>query len=180
MRDLTNLELYAWHVGEIQANVEENVENIDLAVCYEDHGDEFLYIHTKNGEAFTYGWFINRPFHSETDSGFTRRPVPGVAGKIESKDVEYLSFDEVSWVCKNGEELKRGEYFISYDDPDEWGTESGSLSLDQFADNALEKVRADTIQLKLTLQERLNDLNLDSDTLVELLEIRDHLERAYF
>ena len=182
MRDLTNLKLYAWHVGDVQANVEENINDIDLAVCYADHGDEFLYICTKDGEAFTYGWFINRPFCilDEADDWVLRRPIPGVAGKIDSKDAEYLSFDEVSWVYKDGIELKPGEYYISYDDPDEWGVESGSLSLDQFADDALEKVRRDVVELKAKLQGYLDELNPDNEKLPELLAIRDQIGAFIF
>lgn len=178
LRELISEPLCAHGVGEVRANVEEDADDIVLAVCYEDHGDDFLYIRTKDGKEFKYGWYINRPFGDS--KGFVRRPEPGIAGKISAENAEYLFSDEIQWVCKDGRVLAPDEYFISYGDPDEWGVEPCTLVLDQFDSNALEKVRNEAVELKLKILESLDDLNLDTDDLSELLTARDLLEDFYY
>lgn len=63
--------------------VEENPKDIYLAIEYNDHGDDFLFIETKNGKRFLYGWFLNRfgfPDYDELDTSwntdkFIRKPI---------------------------------------------------------------------------------------------------------
>lgn len=41
------------------ANVEEKAEDINLAVLYSNHGDDYLFVKTKDGKSYTYGMFVN-------------------------------------------------------------------------------------------------------------------------
>lgn len=83
--------------------VEENPKDIYLAIEYNDHGDDFLFIETKNGERFLYGWFLNRcgfPNYNEldeswTDGRFVRKP------KLYKKDDHYETSNHLLWGLHN-------------------------------------------------------------------------------
>ena len=61
-----NERINVWDINhmyyEIKANIEEKVEDIRLAIKYSDHGDDFIFISTKDGRHFMYSWFCNRPW----------------------------------------------------------------------------------------------------------------------
>ena len=72
--------------GGIVCNVvtDEEIGDIKLAIKYEDHGDEFLYVKTYSGEEYEYGYYLNRYGYSdfdparnngEPDEEFIRRPI---------------------------------------------------------------------------------------------------------
>ena len=73
--------LHNWGGVDVLANVEEANEDIVLGIEYEDHGDDFILIKTKDA-IYEYGWFLNRPGwpdYSELDKEwcrdrFTRKP----------------------------------------------------------------------------------------------------------
>lgn len=44
----------------VLANVEENEDDVNLIIKYSDHGDEFIFVRTKNGEMYEYGYYLNR------------------------------------------------------------------------------------------------------------------------
>ena len=45
----------------VEVVTDEDVKDISLAIKYNDHGDEFLYIRTYSGEEYKYGYWLNRP-----------------------------------------------------------------------------------------------------------------------
>lgn len=49
----------------MKPNIEENEDDIFIAVKYEDHGDEFLYVETIDDKRYEYGWYLNRPSFPE-------------------------------------------------------------------------------------------------------------------
>ena len=72
--------------GGITLNVvtDEDIQNINLAIKYHDHGDEFLYVRTNSGEEYEYGYWLNRKFFEdfdinknsgESDAFFLKRPI---------------------------------------------------------------------------------------------------------
>ena len=73
-----------WGGFNVIADIDEKLEDIRVAVKYDDHGDEFLFIKTKDDKAYEYGWYINRrdvfcPDYDElikspNDYGFIRKP----------------------------------------------------------------------------------------------------------
>ncbi len=58
--------LHNWGGVILNCVTDEEIQDIDLAINYHDHGDDFLYVRTKNGEHFEYGYWLNRDreFHS--------------------------------------------------------------------------------------------------------------------
>ncbi len=73
-----------WGGINVVADIDEKLEDIKLAVKYSDHGDEFLFIKTKDGKMYEYGWYIGRRdvfcpdyddlIKSPNDYGFIRKP----------------------------------------------------------------------------------------------------------
>lgn len=68
----------------VDPQVDEEKENIDIAIGYEDHGDNFIFVKTKSGESYIYGWFCNRPGWPDQsdlertdmfDKDFIRKPI---------------------------------------------------------------------------------------------------------
>ena len=84
-KDLSNVILNNWGGISVKADIDEKMEDIVLAIKYEDHGDDFLLIKTKDG-TYEYGWWLNRerdfyPKYDELYDGiydwtklFIRRP----------------------------------------------------------------------------------------------------------
>jgi len=66
-------------------NIEERAEDIKLIVKYEDHGDEFIYVRTKAGEEFRYGFFLN---YADRNFDFIKTP------EIHN-NLEYDSYQKV-------------------------------------------------------------------------------------
>ena len=73
-----------WGGINVVADIDEKIEDIRVAVKYSDHGDDFLFIKTKDGKAYEYGWYIGRrdvfcPDYNElikspNNWGFIRKP----------------------------------------------------------------------------------------------------------
>ena len=73
--------------GGITLNVvtDEDIQDINLAIKYHDHGDEFLYVRTNSGEEYEYGYWLNRKNcfsdfdinknSGESDRLFLKRPI---------------------------------------------------------------------------------------------------------
>ena len=49
-----------WGGFKVLANVEETTDNANLAIQYDDHGDEFIFVRTKDGRIFEYGLYVTR------------------------------------------------------------------------------------------------------------------------
>ncbi len=58
--ELKNLKLNNWKSVVVAANVEEDIEDIHIAIGYHDHGDHFLFIQTKDGKRYEYGFWCGR------------------------------------------------------------------------------------------------------------------------
>ena len=73
-----------WGGINVVADIDENLEDIRVAVKYSDHGDDFLFVKMKDCNAYEYGWYIGRrdtfcPDYDEliktpNDFGFIRKP----------------------------------------------------------------------------------------------------------
>lgn len=61
---LQNLILGNYDKIKVRTEIEEKIEDIDLAIKYTDHGDEFLVIRS-NGKYYEYGWWQHRPGHPD-------------------------------------------------------------------------------------------------------------------
>lgn len=68
----------------VDVTTDEEIQDIDLAIKYNDHGDEFLYVRTYSGEQYEYGYYLNRfgypdysPENEKTnyDGRFIKSPV---------------------------------------------------------------------------------------------------------
>ena len=79
---LENLILGNWGGITLKAEIEEKMEDIDLAIKYNDHGDQFLVVRS-NGEYYEYGYYLNGRWYydyntvinnSKNDYGFIRKP----------------------------------------------------------------------------------------------------------
>lgn len=60
--DLNNVILNNWEGIRVRTDIDEKMEEIVLAIKYEDHGDDFLLIKTKE-KTYEYGWWLNREKH---------------------------------------------------------------------------------------------------------------------
>ena len=95
----------------LNAITDEELKDICLAIKYEDHGDEFLYIRTYSGEQYEYGYWLSRRDcwtdfdlarnEGESDSVFIRRPI------MFKKPNNYSISNETIWYLKRvfGEEF---------------------------------------------------------------------------
>lgn len=78
---LDNLILGNWGGIRLKAEIDEKLEDIDLVIKYNDHGDDFLVVRS-NGKYYEYGWWLNRNdqpeydevINSQKDCGFVRKP----------------------------------------------------------------------------------------------------------
>lgn len=48
----------------VKSSIDEKTEDVNLAILYQDHGDDFLVIRTGE-KIYKYGWFVNRPFYPD-------------------------------------------------------------------------------------------------------------------
>lgn len=95
----------------VRPMVEESDDEIYVAIRYNDHGDDFVYIKTKDGKQYTYGYFLNRrgypddnqildnPERYENDPSFIR--LPKVYKRSDSHQTENGLLRMLhSWVIK--------------------------------------------------------------------------------
>lgn len=73
-----------WGKVIVDATTDEEIGDINLAIKYNDHGDDFLYVRTYSGEEYEYGYWFNRRYypdydadknHGESDDIFIKRPI---------------------------------------------------------------------------------------------------------
>lgn len=98
---IENLILGNWGGIRLRAEIEEKLEDIDLVIKYNDHGDDFLVIRS-NGKYYEYGYWLNRNFqpeydeviNSQRDYGFIRKP------KLFHKFDKNCEFsNKIYWEC---------------------------------------------------------------------------------
>lgn len=96
-RDLRNLKLNCWDGIVVVANVEEDPKEIHIAALYEDHGDEFLFIETKDGQQFEYGFWCNRKYAYSYED-LIRNGAPSWANYVRLPDMfcDHVGDREVS------------------------------------------------------------------------------------
>lgn len=63
MDRLKDLKINAWKNIALAAGVDEKPEDIHIAILYHDHGDDFLFIQTKDGHQYEYGFWCNLKHH---------------------------------------------------------------------------------------------------------------------
>lgn len=61
-----NLILKTFEGMPFEARIEEDPEDIDFAVCYNYHGDEYVFIKTKDDKKYEYGYYLNLRYADET------------------------------------------------------------------------------------------------------------------
>jgi len=77
--------LHNWGGLTLNVITDEEIKDICLAIKYNDHGDDFLYIRTYSGEEYEYGYWLSRrdcwadfdpaKNNGESDDMFIRRPM---------------------------------------------------------------------------------------------------------
>ena len=70
----TNFILHYYGGMDLQVRLEEDWNDIDLFIVYEDHGDEFLRIRTKDGSVYEYGYVGNRKRILDEGIYYTTQP----------------------------------------------------------------------------------------------------------
>jgi len=107
MERLNNLILNQWNHISVKANVDEKLDDIRLAIMYDDHGDDFLYIETYDGQCYEYGYWLNRAFGGHPDStdltsyswmNFIRRPSTYKRIDERMRKAAEISNDIYRWV----------------------------------------------------------------------------------
>ena len=103
-KEFRTMKLNAWKNIVVSAGVEENINDIHVALKYSDYGDDFLYIETKGGHKFKYGFFCNLKYHTnyedlkpaeERKDGFLRNPVMFVKDMDEHGIVSNKLFHDI-------------------------------------------------------------------------------------
>lgn len=94
-----------WGGIRLNANIDEELKDVNLAIQYNDHGDDFLLIRTKEN-TYEYGWWLNRKNEPEYDdlyngkydwkNRFVRRPelFHKVDDKCRLSNEIYRKFDD--------------------------------------------------------------------------------------
>lgn len=67
-----NVALSAWKGVCVCSQIDEKKEDVDKLAIYEDHGDDFVIVKTKDGKVYEYGYFKNLKFPPTI---FVREPV---------------------------------------------------------------------------------------------------------
>lgn len=111
--EINNLKLCNYGAPSVKPCVEENEDDIFMAVRYEDHGDEFLYIETINNEKYEYGWYINRYGYPEYEELINKS---GYSPFIRNPKVKL----DTSWVNKQKEIQKDRFDFENDIDFEDW------------------------------------------------------------
>lgn len=97
--------LKGWRGYDMLPKVEENHEDIWLLIKYQDHGDEFLVVGTRDGRRYEYGCYTNRDDSKcnkyERDPVYFKKPDSESCAKLSNKIFEMLrirfgfDYDEV-------------------------------------------------------------------------------------
>lgn len=110
--------------------IEEADEDIDIAVKYYDHGDEFVVVRTLDGKCYEYGYYINRPGYDMYDvldstNWFIRNPERFFTGDSSSVENDLFwrirrVFCEGNWyrpkICYNKSSAQNQfNFFCEYD-----------------------------------------------------------------
>lgn len=76
MKDNLKVILRSWGGIILEADIEEDYDQILYAVKYHDHGDSFLRVQPKDGNPCEYGWWLNRcgmPDYCDLDQDWAQR-----------------------------------------------------------------------------------------------------------
>lgn len=65
--------LKGWDGYDVKLDLEENPDDIWMAIKYSDHGDEYLIVGTKDRKVYKYGCFVNLKWYNYMS--FIRKPV---------------------------------------------------------------------------------------------------------
>ena len=174
--------LCAYHDIIFDPQVEEEKENIDIAICYEDHGDDYIFVKTKTGERYIYGWFCNLPGWPNCndlnrtdifDRWFVRKPVVfkkddrcTVSNKIYF-EIQNLVYKKTSWGISNQIKVEFDHKTAQwhYDYFCRWTKEQNELGtqyhLDSKKDELLKYLEANEIATEENLQ-KLNSIPFSS------------------
>lgn len=100
MKDNLKVFLSNWGGLILEANVEEDLDQIKVAVKYNDRGDEFLLVKTNDDQCYEYGWWLNRcgtPDYSDLDgyykNYFIRKPVLFKKLDVHSSESNRICFE---------------------------------------------------------------------------------------
>lgn len=66
--------IHCWNEMILKPEVDESIDSIWLVIRYNDHGDDFLLIGTKDGKFHRYGYFVDRTCEFVRDSSYERKP----------------------------------------------------------------------------------------------------------
>lgn len=141
-KSLEGIILKNWRSNDVIVELDESIDDIELAMKYEDHGDEFLLVRT-NGVYYEYGWFLNRPGYPDYGSyefkhskRFVKKPFVAneterYAGKIKLTLTEYLDMDKIYFIYYNGAfvDLDQVDMYAEWDD---YGVKVLTIDLNQF------------------------------------------------
>lgn len=67
-----NVALSAWGGICVSSKIDERKEDVDKLAIYQDHGDDYLIVKTKDGNVYRYGYFRNLQY---SPSFYVREPV---------------------------------------------------------------------------------------------------------
>ena len=112
----------------VLADVEEAKDDVNLAIKYNDHGDDFIFVRTKDGKTFKYGLFVTRngyPDYWQLDQSwcqnyFVRKPKmylkwderSGLANEMHFY-IESELFERDRFLGIHGDKIKK-EYSKDY------------------------------------------------------------------
>lgn len=97
--DIKNLKLNAYGDIDLKANVEEELDDIELGVLYSVHGDDYFLVKVKNGGFFKYGYFVNLRHSPDINSlgpEYIRKPE--LFKKPQT--CAFGNFDKIAWDIK--------------------------------------------------------------------------------
>lgn len=89
-KKLDGIILKNWRSVDVLVELDESIDDIELAIKYEDHGDDFLIIKTKD-QLFEYGWYLNRLGYPDYGSEELER-----SKRFVNKPTLYYEFDKRS------------------------------------------------------------------------------------
>ena len=135
---LSKIILRNWGGINVTADIDEKLKDIKVAVKYSDHGDDFLFVKTKDGNEYEYGWYIDRQdvfcpdydelIKSPNDYGFIRKPR-----LIYAYDNKHVLSNEIFLYVKKNfvEDISFGSYRYPYEYDD---TYIAQLKLDNYVE----------------------------------------------
>lgn len=108
-------DLKQWGGLNLNAVTDEDIGDISLAIIYNDHGDDFLYIRTYSGEEYEYGYWLNRKNFwgsfdpakndGQSDKWFIKRPI---LYRMPDENAHYSN--EACWIISRNLEKKEGMF----------------------------------------------------------------------